>query len=488
MTSPNSQTIPLSQIKRRSADSSPAAPTLNDAMQGDAPSGKRVFIRTFGCQMNEYDSQKMVDVLRVRYSKITTVTDPEQADIILFNTCSVREKAQEKVFHDLGRIKHLKKNNPNLIIGVGGCVASQEGAIILQRAPYVDVVFGPQTLHRLPRLIDAKQKSGRSQMDIELAETEKFDSFPTPGVNGYSAFVSIMEGCSKFCSFCIVPYTRGQEVSRPLPDVLDEVAALTHQGVREITLLGQNVNGYRGLSKKGDASATVVDFAFLLECLAEMPEVKRIRYTSSHPLEMNERLIACHGKFDKLAPQLHLPVQSGSDRVLKAMKRGYSNKDYLALIAQLRLQRPDLLVSSDFIVGFPGERQEDFEATLRLIETVVFDNSFSFVYSKRPGTPAVSLDDDVSPEIKLQRLHQLQALLDEQNSSLGNQLVGRVDQVLFEGRSKKNPNEWTGRTSYNKVINFSGALLLDEINANPFVPVRITGVSHFTLRGELVAA
>jgi tRNA-2-methylthio-N6-dimethylallyladenosine synthase len=347
---------------------------------------KKIYIKTFGCQMNEYDSDKMADVLNLAEG-LTPTSTPEDADVILFNTCSVREKAQEKVFHDLGRVRHLKQLNPNLIIGVGGCVASQEGAAIVARAPFVDVVFGPQTLHRLPELIAKKRETGRAQVDISFPEIEKFDHLPPARVEGASAFVSIMEGCSKYCTFCVVPYTRGEEVSRPFDDVIAEVADLVGRGVKEVTLLGQNVNAYQGALEEGGTA----DFAFLLEMVHEIPGIERIRYTTSHPREMTQRLIECYGKLPKLVSHLHLPVQSGSDRVLAAMKRGHTVLEFKSIVRKLREQRPDLCLSSDFIVGFPGETEADFEATMKLIEELDFDASFSFIYSKRPGTPAVGL-------------------------------------------------------------------------------------------------
>jgi len=355
---------------------------------------KKVFIRTFGCQMNEYDSDKMADILAQGEDAVKT-DNVEEADIILFNTCSVREKAQEKVFHDLGRVKHLKQKNPNLVIGVGGCVASQEGAAIVERAPYVDVVFGPQTLHRLPQLIGARRETGKAQVDVSFPEIDKFDALPNAKVEGATAFVSIMEGCSKFCTFCIVPYTRGEEVSRPMEDILAEIANLSQQGVKEVTLLGQNVNAYRGTVGGDD---DVADLAFLIETIAEMPGIERIRYTTSHPREMTQRIIDTFAKVPKLVSHLHLPVQAGSDRVLAAMKRGYTTLEYKSVIRKLRAARPDLSLSSDFIVGFPGETDEDFEKTMKLINEVGFDTSFSFIYSPRPGTPAAEMADDTPPK------------------------------------------------------------------------------------------
>src|SRR5712664_302107 len=382
---------------------------------------KKLFIRTFGCQMNEYDSDKMADLLRA--AKGFEITDqPENADLILFNTCSVRERAQEKVFHDLGRVKHLKQARRGLLIGVGGCVGTQEGAAIVARAPYVDLVFGPQTLHRLPELIEARQSSGRPQVDVSFPEIEKFDRLPPARVVGPSAFVSTMEGCSKYCSFCVVPYTRGEEVSRPFDDVLTEVADLADQGVKEVTLLGQNVNAYRGRMADG----VIADFALLLEYVAEVPGIERIRYTTSHPKEFTQRLIDAYTRIDKLAPHVHLPVQSGSDRVLAAMKRGYTALDYKSIARKLRAARPDISLSSDFIVGFPGETDADFEATLRLAAEMGFDSSFSFIYSPRPGTPASELEDPVDHSEKLERLQRLQAQLEAQARAISERMLGTV--------------------------------------------------------------
>src|SRR5690554_2148426 len=395
---------------------------------------KKLYIRTFGCQMNEYDSDKMADVLGVSEG-LETTNSPDDADVILFNTCSVREKAQEKVFHDLGRVKHLKQVKPDLIIGVGGCVASQEGDALVARAPFVDVVFGPQTLHRLPTLIAERRRSGRAQVDISFPEIEKFDNLPPARVEGASAFVSIMEGCSKYCTFCVVPYTRGEEVSRPLDDILTEVAGLAQQGVKEVTLLGQNVNAWRGpIAKGGDELG---DFAFLLECVAEVPGIERLRYTTSHPREMTQRVIDVYAKLPKLVSHLHLPVQSGSDRVLAAMKRGYTVLEYKALIRRLRAVRPDLSLSSDFIVGFPGETEEDFEKTMKLIEDVGFDTSFSFVYSARPGTPAADLEDGVPQTTKLKWLARLQKRIEQQAQVISEAMVGSVQRILVEGPAKK---------------------------------------------------
>ena len=436
---------------------------------------KKIYIKTFGCQMNEYDSDKMADVLKASEGLIPTST-PEDADVILFNTCSVREKAQEKVFHDLGRVRHLKQANPELIIGVGGCVASQEGAAIVARAPFVDVVFGPQTLHRLPELIAQRRESGRAQVDISFPEIEKFDHLPPARVEGASAFVSIMEGCSKYCTFCVVPYTRGEEVSRPFDDVIAEVARLAQHGVKEVTLLGQNVNAYQGALHEGGTA----DFAFLLEMVHELPGIERIRYTTSHPREMTQRLIECYGKLPKLVSHLHLPVQSGSDRILAAMKRGHTVLEFKSIVRKLREQRPDLCLSSDFIVGFPGETEADFEATMKLIEELDFDASFSFIYSKRPGTPAADYPDDVAPELKTQRLMRLQARIEAQAQKVNQAMVGSVQRVLVEGRARKNAEELAGRTDNNRIVNFAGQPRL----IGQFVEVAITQALPHSLRGE----
>jgi len=437
---------------------------------------KKLYIKTFGCQMNEYDSDKMADVLN-QSEPLEKTDNPEEADIILFNTCSVREKAQEKVFHDLGRVKHLKKLNPNLVIGVGGCVASQEGAAIVARAPYVDVVFGPQTLHRLPQLIAERKSQGKAAVDVSFPEIEKFDALPPAKVEGATAFVSIMEGCSKFCTFCIVPYTRGAEVSRPFEDILTEVAGLAQQGVKEVTLLGQNVNAYRG-----EFGGEIADLAMLIEYIAEMPGIERIRYTTSHPREMTQRLIDTYAKVPKLVSHLHLPVQAGADRVLAVMKRGYTAIEYKSIIRKLRVARPDISLSSDFIVGFPGETEEDFEKTMKLIEDVGFDTSFSFVYSPRPGTPAVELEDDTPQDVKLARLARLQKRIEEQAMVISQAMVGTVQRVLVEGTSKKDANELAGRTDNNRVVNFVGNPRL----INHFVDVTITSALPHSLRGEIV--
>jgi tRNA-2-methylthio-N6-dimethylallyladenosine synthase len=438
---------------------------------------KKIYIKTFGCQMNEYDSDKMADVLGASEGLVKTAT-PEDADVILFNTCSVREKAQEKVFHDLGRVRHLKQLNPNLIIGVGGCVASQEGAAIVARAPFVDVVFGPQTLHRLPELIAKKRATGRAQVDVSFPEIEKFDHLPPARVEGASAFVSIMEGCSKYCTFCVVPYTRGEEVSRPFDDVIAEVSRLAEHGVKEVTLLGQNVNAYQGALEEGGTA----DFAFLLEMVHEVPGIERIRYTTSHPREMTQRLIECYGKLPKLVSHLHLPVQSGSDRILAAMKRGHTVLEFKSIIRKLREQRPDLCLSSDFIVGFPGETEADFEATMKLIVDLDFDASFSFIYSKRPGTPASDYPDDVTAELKTQRLMKLQAQIEAQAQQVNQAMVGAVQRVLVEGHAKKNAEELAGRTDNNRIVNFAGQPRL----IGRFVDVTVTQALPHSLRGEVV--
>jgi tRNA-2-methylthio-N6-dimethylallyladenosine synthase len=440
---------------------------------------KKLYIRTFGCQMNEYDSDKMADVLNA--SEGMTLTErPEDADVILFNTCSVREKAQERVFHDLGRVRALKAANPALVIGVGGCVASQEGATIVRRAPYVDVVFGPQTLHRLPQLIADRQATGRPQVDISFPEVEKFDHLPPPRVEGASAFVSIMEGCSKYCSFCVVPYTRGEEVSRPFDDVLTEVADLADQGVREVTLLGQNVNAYRGRMAE---SGAIADFATLLEYVAEVPGVERIRYTTSHPKEMTPRLISLYGSLPKLVSQLHLPVQSGADRVLAAMKRGYTALEYKSIVRRLRAARPDLSLSSDFIVGFPGETDADFAQTMKLVEEVNFDGAFSFLYSPRPGTPAAELPDPVPHAIKQERLARLQRLLDAQYRARSETMVGTRQRVLVTGHAAKDVRELAARTDNNRVVNLAG----EENRIGTYADVLITAALPHSLRGEFAA-
>jgi tRNA-2-methylthio-N6-dimethylallyladenosine synthase len=440
------------------------------------PPGK-LYIRTFGCQMNEYDSAKMADVLADCAGLVPT-DSPEDADVILFNTCSVREKAQEKVFSDLGRVRHLKRAKPDLVIGVGGCVASQEGAAIVSRAPYVDVVFGPQTLHRLPQLIAQRRATGRAQVDVSFPEIEKFDHLPPPRVEGASAFVSIMEGCSKYCSFCVVPYTRGEEVSRPFDDVLTEVADLADHGVKEITLLGQNVNAYLGRMSDGQSA----DFALLLEYVHQMPGVERIRYTTSHPKEFTPRLIEAYGRLPKLVSHVHLPVQAGSDRVLAAMKRGYTALEYKSIVRRLRAARPGISISSDFIVGFPGETEQDFERTLKLVEDVGFDASFSFVYSRRPGTPAADLADDTPQPIKRARLQRLQALINAQQQRISEAMVGTVQAILVEGASRKDATELMGRTANNRIVNFAGGPHAARL-VGRMLDVRIVQALPHSLRG-----
>ncbi len=437
---------------------------------------KKVFIKTFGCQMNEYDSDKMSDVLKAAQGYELT-HDVEQADLILFNTCSVREKAQEKVFSDLGRIKHLKAKGVK--IGVGGCVASQEGAAIIERAPYVDVVFGPQTLHRLPELLEQRELQGRPQVDISFPEIEKFDHLPPARVHGASAFVSIMEGCSKYCSYCVVPYTRGEEVSRPFEDVLVEVASLADQGVKEVTLLGQNVNAYRG---KMGASTELADFATLLEYVAEVPGIARLRYTTSHPNEFTPALIDAYAKVPKLVSHLHLPVQHGSDRILMAMKRGYTSLEYKSTVRKLRAARPDLALSSDFIVGFPGETQTDFDKLMQLVHDVGYDSSFSFIFSPRPGTPAAALHDETPHRIKLARLQQLQAALDANVTRISASRLHTVQRVLVEGPARKTPNALFGRTDCNRAVVFDGPGKL----IGQMVDVRITDAPQRSLRGEVL--
>ena len=437
---------------------------------------KRVFIKTFGCQMNEYDSDKMADVLHAAEGYEPTA-DVEQADLILFNTCSVREKAQEKVFSDLGRVKHLKAKG--VMIGVGGCVASQEGAAIIERAPYVDVVFGPQTLHRLPDLLARRVQQRRPQIDISFPEIEKFDHLPPARVDGASAFVSIMEGCSKYCSYCVVPYTRGEEVSRPFDDVLVEIAGLADQGVKEVTLLGQNVNAYRG--RMGD-TAEIADFALLIEYVAEIPGIRRIRYTTSHPNEFTQRLVDVYAKVPALVNHLHLPVQHGSDRILSAMKRGYTAMEYKSTVRKLRAVRPGIRLSTDFIVGFPGETDDDHAKTMKLIDDVGFDASFSFVFSPRPGTPAAALHDDTPQAVKLQRLQRLQAVIEGNAQRISASLVGSRQSILVEGPSRKDASELMGRTECNRIVNFKGAARL----VGQMVDVTITDAYPHSLRAEVV--
>ena len=442
---------------------------------------KKLYIKTFGCQMNEYDSDKMADILHA--DEGMTITDtPEDADVVLLNTCSIREKAEDKVFSDLGRLRELKKRKPNLLIGVGGCVASQEGQQIINRAPYVDVVFGPQTLHRLPDLIAQRHQTGRPQVDISFPEIEKFDHLPASRKTRGSAYVSIMEGCSKYCSYCVVPYTRGEEVSRPLDDVLTEVASLAAQGIKEIVLLGQNVNAYLG---KMSDSSELADFALLIEYVAEIPGVERIRFTTSHPKEFTQRLIDVYAKVPKLVSHLHLPVQHASDSVLSAMKRGYTALEYKSIIRKMRAVRPDLTLSSDFIVGFPGETDEDFNKLLKMVEELQFDNSFCFIFSPRPGTPAANLTDDTPYEIKLQRLQTLLALIDSQGEKISQRMLGNTETILVEGLAKDGIN-LQGRSANNRIIH----LELPDHNGDDWigkmVDVKITEVLNYTLRGELI--
>ena len=454
----------------------------------------KLYIKTYGCQMNEYDSGKMADVLRA-CAGMEQTDKPEEADVILFNTCSIREKAEEKVFSDLGRVRPLKQAKPGLLIGVGGCVASLEGEAIAKRAPYVDIVFGPQTLHRLPQLIQACRDTGRTQVDISFPEIEKFDHLPAPFPNDTKgsqttssgmAFVSIMEGCSKYCTYCVVPYTRGEEVSRPLADILCDVQLLAAQGVKEITLLGQNVNAYCGVTEDGDTA----DLAFLLQVIAMLEGVERLRYTTSHPKEMTQRLIDVYADEPKLVSHLHLPVQSGSDRILAAMKRGHTALEYKSIIRKLRAARPDICITSDFIVGFPGETEQDFEATMKLIDDIGFDNSFSYLYSPRPGTPAAEMHDNTPHEVKAARLKCLQDRIMEQEECVARSMLGTVQRVLVEGVSKKDAQELAGRTDNNRVVNFSGApdIAKSQAMIGHFAEVKITQVVRHTLRGELVSS
>lgn len=445
---------------------------------------KKIYIKTFGCQMNEYDSDKMADVLNASDGLIKT-DRPEDADVILLNTCSVREKAQEKVFSDLGRLRELKLLKPDLMIGVGGCVASQEGDAIVKRAPYVDLVFGPQTLHRLPEMLKQRRSTGRSQIDISFPEIEKFDHMPPAKVDGAAAFVSIMEGCSKYCSYCVVPYTRGEEVSRHFDDVLAEVAGLEAQGVKEITLLGQNVNAYRGKMSRDAADDEIADFSLLIEYIAEMEGIERIRFVTSHPKEFTQRLIDTYAKVPKLVDHLYLPAQHGSDRILAAMKRGYTSLEYKSILRRLREVRPNISISSDFIVGFPGETEADFEAMMKLIDDIGYDNSFSFIFSPRPGTPAANLEDDTPHEVKLQRLQRLQAVIDQNTRRYSDAMVGTVQRILVEGPSKKDADELQGRTENNRVVNFAAGAQAARL-IGQMVDVNITQSHAYTLRGELI--
>ncbi len=437
----------------------------------------KLFIKTHGCQMNEYDSSKMLDVLTDTHD--LTITDVEsEADVILLNTCSIREKAQEKVFSQLGRWRKLKEKNPNLVIGVGGCVASQEGDNILKRAPYVDIVFGPQTLHRLPTMLYAVKSEAKPQMDISFPEIEKFDNMPEPRKDGASAFVSIMEGCSKYCTFCVVPYTRGEEVSRPLDGVLAEIMQLALQGVKEVNLLGQNVNSYRGETHKGE----YVDLAHLIHYVAAIDGIERIRFTTSHPVEFTDALIEAYRDVPKLANYLHLPVQSGSDRVLSAMKRGHTAIEYKQKIRKLREVRPGISLSSDFIIGFPGETDKEFEATMKLIEDIRFDQSFSFIYSKRPGTPAANIEDEIPMSVKKERLYRLQETINDFAAEISQEMIGTVQNVLIEGLSKKDDKQLAGRTENNRVVNFDGNPRL----IGQLVDVEITEAVRNSLKGKLI--
>ena len=443
-------------------------------------SQKKLFVQTHGCQMNEYDSARMADLLGESHG--LALTDrAEEADVLLLNTCSIREKAQEKVFHQLGRWKPLKQANPDLIIGVGGCVASQEGAEISRRAPFVDLIFGPQTLHRLPEMMDSRRNGAPVVVDVSFPEIEKFDRLPEPRVEGPSAFVSIMEGCSKYCTFCVVPYTRGEEVSRPVDDVIAEIAGLAERGVREVNLLGQNVNAYRG----SDHNGAVVDFADLLHLVNLVPGIERIRYTTSHPVEFSDALIQCYADIPALVDHLHLPVQSGSDRVLMAMKRGHTALEYKAKVRALRRIRPNISLSSDFIIGFPGETEQDFRDTLQLIDDIGFDSSFSFIYSARPGTPAAELKDDTDMEVKKQRLQILQGRIAQQASAIAAGMVGSEQRILVTGVSKKDPGELSGRTENNRVVNFSSS---DRDLIGDFATVAIVEALPNSLRGVLAAA
>ncbi|WP_369809180.1 tRNA (N6-isopentenyl adenosine(37)-C2)-methylthiotransferase MiaB [Oceanicoccus sp. KOV_DT_Chl] len=439
---------------------------------------KKLYIKTHGCQMNEYDSDRLQDLLGVSHG-VETTDDPEQADILLLNTCSIREKAQEKVFHQLGRWKHLKEQNPDVIIGVGGCVASQEGEAIGKRAPFVDVIFGPQTLHRVPEMIDASKPNGPVLVDVTFPEIEKFDALPEPSVDGPSAFVSIMEGCSKYCTFCVVPYTRGEEVSRPFDDVIAEIVSLADKGVREVNLLGQNVNAYRGENHESE----IVDFAELLYFVAAIPGIDRIRYTTSHPVEFSDALIEAYKDIPELVSHLHLPVQSGSDRILAAMKRGHNRDEYIAKMKRLQAIRPNISFSSDFIIGFPGETEQDFEDTMQLIAEIGFDTSFSFIYSARPGTPAAELADDTPEATKKERLQLLQQRILQHAQQISRQMVGNQERILVTGVSRKDPGQLQGRTENNRVVNFSAT---DQSLIGGFATVTISEALPNSLRGVLI--
>ena len=445
---------------------------------------KKVFVKTQGCQMNEYDSVKMLDVLN-HACELEATDDPAQADVLLLNTCSIREKAQEKVFSQLGQWRPFKEKNPNILIGVGGCVASQEGDALAKRAKQVDIVFGPQTIHRLPQLLEQARinkasKNKKVALDISFPEMEKFDCLPKPTKEGPTAFVSIMEGCSKYCSYCVVPYTRGEEFSRPLEDVITEIQTLAEQGVREVTLLGQNVNGYRGSNKQGE----IIDFSLLLYYVSKIDGIERIRYTSSHPIEFSDNLINAYAELPELVNHLHLPVQSGSDRVLASMKRGHTALEYKSTIRKLRAHRPDISVSSDFIVGFPGETDADFDETMQFVEDIGFDQSYSFIYSQRPGTPAASIEDDVPLEIKKQRLQRMQEVINKQAAEYSTAMVGSRQVVLVEGLSKKSNLEYSGRTENNRIVNFSAPKNV----IGEFVELKITEAFSNSLRGEYYSA
>jgi tRNA-2-methylthio-N6-dimethylallyladenosine synthase len=440
-------------------------------------SPKKLFVETHGCQMNEYDSARMADLLNASHG-LEQTDSADEADVLLLNTCSIREKAQEKVFHQLGRWKHLKQRNPDLIIGVGGCVASQEGAEIGKRAPYVDLIFGPQTLHRLPEMIDDRRGGEPVVVDVSFPEIEKFDRLPEPSVDGPTAFVSIMEGCSKYCTFCVVPYTRGEEVSRPVDDVIAEIASLADRGVKEVNLLGQNVNAYRGNNHLGE----IVDFADLLHLVNLVPGIERIRYTTSHPVEFSDAIVACYAEIPALVDHLHLPVQSGSDRILMAMKRGHTALEYKATIRALRRIRPNMSLSSDFIIGFPGETEADFAATMKLIEEIGFDTSFSFIYSARPGTPAAELADEVPESVKKQRLHILQARIAQQAQQISEAMVGTTQRILVTGYAKRDPGQLSGRTENNRVVNFSSQ---DIDLIGEFTEVEIIAAYTNSLLGRL---
>lgn len=440
---------------------------------------KKIFIKTFGCQMNEYDSEKIIDILH-NTEKFIQTNDPQEADIILFNTCSIREKAQEKVFSDLGRLRKLKKNNPNLLIGIGGCVASQEGKAIIKRVPYIDIVFGPQTLHRLPQMINKRRLTGQSQIDISFPENEKFDKLPINRIPNITSYVSIMEGCSKYCSYCVVPYTRGEEFSRPFKDVLIEVAKLAIAGVKEVTLLGQNVNAYRGIIE----NENIADFALLIEYIANIPGISRIRFITSHPKEFTQRLIDTYAKVPKLVNHLYLPAQHGSDRILTAMKRGYTVLEYKSIIRNLRKIRPHISIASDFIVGFPGETEDDFDALMKLVSDVGYDTSFSFIFSPRPGTPAANLNDNTPYEIKLKRLKHLQTTIQKNAQQISNNMVDTVQCILVEGPSKKSPEELQGRTENNRVVNFKN--IYNKKLIGQIIYVKIIQAFSFSLRGQII--